>query len=103
LTPPNHANPAMEQNAQNYNHGHYASELNAEQFGEMLDVYDKNHSHYLSSINVPAPVEMTQKIKAQKKKANKTAQKVTEEEKIEPGLKECCGFLNNLIKLLPRT
>ena len=95
----------MEQNAQNNIHGHYTaqnreevgaaiskytSQLNAEQFGKTLDVYDKDKKHLemLSSVTVLEPLKMIEKLKAQKKNA---------------GLRECCDFLNTLIGKLPRT
>jgi len=98
----------MEQNTQDYDLGHYAAqnreemgaaisrrstELDAKQFGEKLDVYDKDHELLLSSIAVTTPVKMLKKLAAQKKKRDKTTEK-------EAGLRECCGFLNDLIEQL---
>ena len=78
-------------------------ELVAREFGEMLDVYDKDYKPLLSSIAVPRPVAMVEKLNPQKKKnTGKTAQKEKTTEK-EPGLRECCHFLNDLIRQLPQT
>ena len=96
----------MEQNARNYNHGHYAAQnreemgeaisrhsdkLDARQFGEMLDLYDKEKWLSLPSTVVSEPLEMIKKLQARRDKKENTT---------ETGLRECCDFLNNLITLL---
>ena len=100
----------MMQDAPNYHHDHYAAQnrkemgaaiskhlmtLNAQEFAKMLDMYDKDYLHPLSSIAVPEPVEMIKKLIPQKKRTDET------EETTAAALRECCGFLNTLIKLLP--
>ena len=108
---PNHPNPAMEQNLPNYIYGHYAAQnreemgaaiskhvrdLDATDFGEMLNVYDKIWDGF-SPISVPKPVpkplEMIKKLEARK-----AQEKATEKEKaLEEGRSECCDFLNTLL------
>ena len=87
-------------------------ELDAQQFGEMLDLYDKDQWTSLSSITVPEPKKMInefKKLKSSKKRRrsktnkNKSAGKETAEvvEASAAAQSACCDFLNELIELLP--
>ena len=62
----NHTNPEMEQDAPNYPIGaaisRHVRSLDAQEFSEMLDGYDKDYLNPLSSITVSEPAEMIKKL-----------------------------------------
>ena len=72
-----------------------SSKLNSEQFQLVLDGYDQSW-YSMDSLSVPKPDTMIAKLKARKKKTGEARVQ-------EDGLGECCGYLNELMELLPST